>query len=273
MLALVALGFSLMYGVGGIVNLAHGSFFMVGAYVAVTASTTWGLPVWLAMLAGTLAAGLAGVLLDRVVIRPVRAQPVTVLIVTLATATFIAALIRHLYGAADRNLEGLVGGSMRVLGVTVQSTRVLAFVVGALAVTAVLVVLRATSVGRIVRAVAEDAEAATLMGLDPSIALLAVTAVGAALAGLAGIMVAPFTVVFPDMWLGPLTQAFAIVILGGLGSIEGTVIAAVLLGFLDRGIAFGFSGGERYVGLISILVILVTLVARPTGILGRNQSR
>jgi branched-chain amino acid transport system permease protein len=92
---------------------------------------------------------------------------------------------------------------------------------------------------------------------------------GSALAGLAGVMAAPYGVVNPTMWLLPLTQAFAIVILGGLGSVGGTVLAAVIVGFLDRFVAFTFDGGEIYVGLITIAVILATLVLRPSGLLGK----
>lgn len=272
-LALLALGFSLVYGVGGIVNLAHGSFFMVGAYLAVGASSAWGVPVAVAALVGVVGAAAAGVVLDRVIVRPVRNEPITVLIVTLGAAIFIAAGVRHFFGTADRNLDGLVGGSVSILGVQIQSTRVLAFVVSALSVAGALAILRLTSAGRNVRAVAQDPEAATLMGIDPARVLLAVMATGAGLAGLAGVMTAPFGAVFPDMWLTPLTQAFAIVILGGLGSIEGTVLAAILLGFVDRAVAFGLPNGERYVGLVSISVILVTLIARPQGILGRKIAR
>lgn len=272
-LALLALGFSLVYGVGGIVNLSHGSFYMVGAYVAVTASNDWGLPLVLALVVGVAAAAVSGVVLDRVVIRPVRHQPVTVLIVTLASATFVSALIRLIYGAEDRGLDGLATGSMSLFGVDLQTTRVLAFAVSAVFVVATLVVLRFTRIGRIVRAVAQDAEAATLMGIDPGHVLLGVIAAGAALAGLAGVMVSPFEVVNPDMWLRPLVQAFAIVIVGGLGSIEGTVIAAIVLGYVDRAVEFGIPDGGRYLGLISICLILITLVVRPQGILGRGQSR
>jgi branched-chain amino acid transport system permease protein len=270
-LALLALGFSLVYGVGGIVNLAHGSFFMIGAYVAVSASTAWGLPLIVSVVIGVLAAAVSGVVLDRLVIRPVRHQPITVLIVTLAAAIFAASSVRYFYGTANRNLSGLVNGRVSIFGIGIEAARVLAFVVSTVCVVTVLVVLRKTAAGRVVRAVAEDAEAATLMGIDPGRVLLVVIAVGAALAGVAGVMTSPLEAIHPDMWLGPLTQAFAIVILGGLGSVEGTVAAAVLLGFVDR--AVSIAGGDRYVGLISIGVILITLITRPQGLLGRKVAR
>jgi branched-chain amino acid transport system permease protein len=267
-LALVALGFSLIYGVGGIVNLAHGSFFMIGAYAAY-ALTEAGASLWVAAVTGVLTAAFGGLLLDQLVLKRLKHQEVALLIATLSVAVLVDSVVRFFYGARDRRLPGFVNGATDVLGVQVLSSRVLAGVVAALAVGLVLAVLRFTPVGRMVRAVAQDAEAATLMGVRPDLVTLYVVVVGSGLAGLAGVMAAPYGVVNPTMWLLPLTQAFAIVILGGLGSVGGTVLAAVIVGFLDRFVAFTFDGGEIYVGLITIAVILATLVLRPSGLLGK----
>lgn len=265
-LALLALGFSLVYGVGGTVNLAHGSFFLIGAYGAVFALGA-GAPLVLAIVAGLLIVMAFGALLDTV-IKPVRQEHVTVLILTLAVALFIDAGARVLFGTTNRRLPGLAGGSVEILGVNVVTQRVLAGVVAVLVVAAVLLVLAKTPVGRTVRAVAEDGESAMLMGINTDRINLGVMVLGAALAGLAGIMVAPFSVVFPGMWLFPLTQAFAIVILGGLGSLSGTVMAAVIVGFLDRSVAFLLPQGETLVQLVVVVVILGTLILRPGGLRG-----
>ncbi len=267
-LALVALGFSLIYGVGGIVNLAHGSFFMIGAYIAFAVHDA-GAPLWVAALAGVGGAGLGGLLLDQLVLKRLKHQEVALLIATLSVAVLVDSVVRFFYGARDRRLPGFVNGATNILGVQVLSSRVLAGVVAALAVAAVLLVLRYTAAGRMVRAVAQDGEAATLMGIRPDLVTLYVVVIGSALAGLAGVMAAPYGVVNPTMWLLPLTQAFAIVILGGLGSIGGTVLAAVVVGFLDRFVASTFPDGEIYVGLVTIAVILGTLVLRPSGLLGK----
>ena len=265
-LALVALGFSLVFGVGGTVNLAHGSFFMIGAYAAYRVVDA-GAPLLVGAVAGVLAAMAAGVLLDIFVVRPLRHQEVTLLIATLAVAILTEAVIRIIFGTADRNLRGFVNGSTNILGERVLSTRVVAFIVGAVVVATVLLVLTKTRAGRVIRSTAEDAEAAQLMAVRTDRVNMGVLALGAGLAGLAGVMVAPFQVVYPQMWLLPLTQAFAIVILGGLGSIQGTVVAAVLVGFLDRAVAYTFD--EAKVGLVTIAVIIVTLVVRPQGLLGK----
>jgi branched-chain amino acid transport system permease protein len=271
-LALVALGFSLVFGVGGTINLAHGSFFMIGAYTAVAVSET-GAPLLVAAVAGVAAAGLAGVLLDRLVVHPVRDQHVTVLIATLAVAILVESLARLLFGTADRHLPAFASGRLSVLGVGVLQARVVAFAVASVAVAVVVLVLQRTRAGMVVRATAEDAEAAQLMSVRTDRVSLSVLALGASLAGLAGVVVAPFQVVHPGMWLGPLTQAFAIVILGGLGSVGGTLLAAVVVGFLDRAVAFGLPDGETKVGLVTIGVILLTLVIRPQGLRGKAVAR
>ncbi len=267
-IALVALGFSLVYGVGGIVNLAHGSFFMVGAYTAY-AVTESGAPLAVAAPVGVAAAMLAGVLLERLVIRPIRHQEVAVLIATLAVAILVEAGVRFFFGGLERQLPGFVSGAVSVFGVTLQQTRVLAGVVALVTIVLVLLVLTRSPAGRMVRAVAEDAEAARLVAVRPERVTLYVLAIGAGLAGLAGVLTAPYGVLTPTMWLLPLTQAFAIVILGGLGSIQGTVLASVVVGFLDRFIAFNVKDGDIKVGLVTISVILATLVLRPQGLLGK----
>lgn len=267
-IALVALGFSLVYGVGGIINLAHGSFFMIAAYAAYEVEQV-GAPLILAVLAGVLAAMLAGVLLERLVIAPIRHQEVAVLISTLAVAILVQSLIQYFFGGLERQLPSFVDGSVNILGVPIQSSRLFAGIVATITIVIVLLVLQKTPVGRMVRAVAEDAEAAVIVGVRPERVTLYVLAIGAGLAGLAGVMTAPYGVVSPFMWLLPLTQAFAIVILGGLGSITGTVLAAVVVGFLDRFVAFNVQDGDIYVGLVTIAVILATLVLRPAGLLGK----
>ena len=267
-IALVALGFSLVYGVGGIVNLAHGSFFMIGAYGAYE-MTEQGAPLIVAAVVGVAAAMLAGVLLERLVIAPIRHQEVAVLIATLAVAILVQSVVQFFYGGLERQLPGFVDGSVNVLGVGLRKTELLAGVMALVTIVVVLLVLTKSPAGRMVRAVAEDEEAAVLVGVRPERVTLYVLAIGAGLAGLAGVLVAPYGVLTPTMWLLPLTQAFAIVILGGLGSIQGTVLASVVIGFLDRFVAFNVKDGGIKIGLVTVAVILATLVLRPQGLLGK----
>lgn len=271
-IALVALGFSLVYGVGGIVNLAHGSFFMIGAY-SLYQLDQWGAPILVAAVVAVLVAVVAGVLLERLVISPIRHQEVTLLIATLAVAILVQQLIRDHYGAAQLSVPAFVNGRMELFGVALGKSRVFAAVAAVVVIALVLLVLNKTPAGRVVRAVAEDEEASRLVGVRPERVTLAVVALGAGLAGLAGVLVAPDAVVSPGMWLLPLTQAFAIVILGGLGSITGTVLASVVVGYLNAFVTYQVDDGSIKVGLVTVAVILTTLVLRPTGLLGKATVR
>lgn len=271
-IALVALGFSLVYGVGGIVNLAHGSFFMIGAY-SLYQLDQWGAPILVAAVVAVLVAVVAGVLLERLVISPIRHQEVTLLIATLAVAILVQQLIRDHYGAAQLSVPAFVSGRIEIFGVALGKSRVFAAVAAVIVITIVLLVLNKTPAGRVVRAVAEDEEASRLVGVRPERVTLAVVALGAGLAGLAGVLVAPDAVVSPGMWLLPLTQAFAIVILGGLGSITGTVLASVVVGYLNAFVTYQVDDGSIKVGLVTVAVILATLVLRPTGLLGKATVR
>ena len=323
-LALIALGFSVVYGVGGTVNLAHGSFYMLGAYGSIwflfmvdggASPGNWLLLV--AMLAGLALAALGGLVVDQLVVRPVAGvialavalvtaavansagisggtsfvlglalgaaagaaaglvvtrkaggTEVTVLITTLATALLLQSLVAYSFGERNRGVPGLRSDSIDVLGVTVQTTRLIAFAVGVVVVVAAILLLNKTPVGRVVRAVAQDGEAATLMGIRTGVVSAGVMVAGAVLAGLAGVLVTPYQAASPIMWLQPLTLAFAVVILGGLGSVAGTLLAAVVIGYLDRAVAFLVPQGEVYAPLFTAAVILTVLVVRPQGLLG-----
>lgn len=270
-IALVAVGFSLVYGVGGILNLAHGSFFMLGAY-ATYEMTERGAPLLVAIVVAVGVAAVGGVLLERLVIAPIRHQEVALLIATLAVALLFQQVLLAIYGDINQRVPAVFTGRLEVFGVALQQSRLFAAVVSVMAIAILLLVLARTPIGRVVAAVAEDEEGARLVGIRPEVVTLAIVALGAALAGLAGALVAPNAIVDPGMWLLPLTQAFAIVILGGLGSIKGTVLAAVIVGYLDTFVRYNIDDGQIKAGLVTVVVILATLVLRPTGLLGKKAT-
>jgi branched-chain amino acid transport system permease protein len=194
---------------------------------------------------------------------------VALLIATLSVAVLVQSAVQFFFGGLERQLPGFVDGRVDVLGVGLRQTELLAGIVALITIVTVLLVLSKSPAGRMVRAVAEDEEAAVLVGVRPERVTLYVLAIGAGLAGLAGVLVAPYGVLTPTMWLLPLTQAFAIVILGGLGSIQGTIVASIVIGFLDRFVAFNVKDGDIKVGLVTVAVILATLILRPQGLLGK----
>lgn len=266
--AMLALGFTLVFGVGRVVNLAHGAFYAIGAYVAYTLIVVAGVPLLFGALAAVLVGAIVGIGIDRLLIHPVRRSAFAMLIVTVVFALFTQEVIFAAYGYQSRNIPSFTTQTLTVLGVVVAGQRAVAFVVAAVAIAAVWFLIYRTRFGSAVLAVAADREAAVYLGVDADRISWIVMAVSAGLAAAAGVLVAPILVVSPQMWVVPLVKSFAIVILGGLGSIPGSLLAAVLLGYSETTISrFGSSAFSE---MVPLAVILVTLLLRPAGLLGRR---
>lgn len=265
--ALLALGFCLMFGVARIVNLYHGSYYLLGAYFYYVFSVVFKLPLLLAAASSLVSVVVLALFLDRFVISRVRQSPTTVMILTLGLASFTQYLVRILFGAKYLNVQGFVSGSISLFGVVVPATRFLAFTISVALIAWLWYFIRRTPAGRSIMAVAQDKLAATFMGVNADRAYLLTTAISAFLAASAGILVSPFLTVEPAMWLFPLIKAFAIVILGGLGSLEGSVIVSFLLGYIETFVSLAISTNVRE--LVFLAVVLVVLVVKPSGLLGK----
>lgn len=266
--AMLALGFTLIYGVGRVVNLAHGAFYAMGVYIAYTLVVILGLPLLFGVVGAVLAVALIGAGMDRVLIHPLRGSILAILIITVVFALFTEQVIYAFYGYTSRNIPSFTTATVSVLGVNVAGQRAVGFVVALLAVAAVWVLVYHTRLGSAMLAVAQDREAAAYMGIDVDRVSRAVMALSAALAAGAGVLVAPVLVVSPHMWILPLIKSFAIVILGGMGSIPGSLLAAVLLGFSETAVSYFVSGAFSEV--VPLVLILGILLARPSGLLGRQ---
>lgn len=266
--AMLALGFTLILGVARVVNLAHGAFYAIGVYVAYTLVVVLGLPLLFGAAAAVLAAALIGMGIDRMLIHPVRRSVLAVLIVTVVFALFTEQVLYAFYGYSSRNIPSFTMLTLTLLGVTVAGQRTVAFAVAVIAVAVVWVVVYRTRFGSAVLAIAQDREAAVYMGIDVDGVSGTVMALSAALAAGAGVLVAPVLVVGPGMWVVPLVKSFAIVILGGLGSIPGSLLASVLLGYTETAVSRFLS--SAFSEMVPLVVILITLLLRPSGLLGRQ---
>lgn len=267
--ALLALGFCLMFGVARVVNLYHGSYYLLGAYCYYIYSTPLGLGLGVAAALALATVMLAALGIDRLLIDRVRRSPTTVMILTLGLASFTQYLVRLVFGPKFLNVHGFVDGSVQLLGVTVASTRVLSFVVSIALIALLWYFVRRTKVGKAIMAVAQDGYAATYMGIDAKTVFMLTTAISASLAAAAGIIASPFLTVEPAMWLFPLIKAFAIVILGGLGSLEGSVIVAFLLGYIETFVSLAVSSNAREI--VFLVVVLVVLIVKPSGLMGKGE--
>lgn len=266
--AMLALGFTLIFGVARVVNLAHGAFYAIGVYVAYALVVSAHLPLLFGAAAAVLIVAFVGTGVDRLLIHPVRRSTFAVLIITVVFALFTQEVIYAFYGYTSRNIPSFTAQTLTVAGVTVAGQRAVAFVVAVIAIVGVWILVYRTRFGSAVLAVAADREAAVYLGVDADAISRTVMALSAALAAAAGVLVAPVLVVSPQMWVVPLVKSFAIVILGGLGSIPGSLLASVLLGYSETAISrFASSALSEMVPLV---VILFTLLLRPSGLLGRR---
>jgi branched-chain amino acid transport system permease protein len=266
--ALLAIGFSLIFGVARIVNIAHTAFYMLAAYCFYALLTKTGLGLALSALIAVCSVTLLSVICYRLLIEPVREHEAAVLIATIALALVFQELMLFTFGGHFLGIPSTFEGSMRFLGVAIPYQRLLILVVAAVMLIAVWLVLYRTRLGLAIRATANDLEVANLMGMNVSRVALATVAISVALASLAGVVVAPVYVVDPFMWLAPLVTMLAIVVLGGLGSLKGSLIGALIIGYVEAITVFVLPSGAYLKGAVALLIMVVVLLVRPEGLFG-----
>jgi len=266
--ALLAVGFSLIFGVARMVNLAHTSFLMLAAYGMFYTTYRLGLDVFTAILISLMATVIIGLVSYKLFIDRIREHGVTVMLVTLALATIFQESMILAFGAHFREAPTLIPGYVEIFAVKVMYQHLLTIAVVAVVLLGMWLLLAKTKLGIAIRATAQDAEIANLMGINVSNILLVAMGIAAALAAIAGIVVAPLWVVYPYMWMSPLVMIMAIVVLGGLGSIKGSLIAAFIIGLVEVAVVFYLPGGSFLRGAIALLVMVIILVVRPEGLYG-----
>lgn len=266
--ALLAVGFSLIFGVGRVLNLTHTAYYMLAAYIIFQLMGVYGMHPVLAvvMAAGVTAA--AGTVIYRIIIDPVRERETTVLILTLALAMVIQEVMLLVFGGSYRGVPSLVKGFTTVFGVRISWQYILSFVVVFLVLLAVWLLISRTRFGISLMAAAQDREVANLMGINVKLTATLAMVIAVALAALAGAMVAPLYTLDPHMWMHSLIVVLAVVIAGGLGSLKGSLVAAYILAFAETLVVFLVPDGAFLRGSLSLLIMLVVLMIRPEGLFG-----
>ena len=268
--ALLAVGFTLIFGVARILNLAHGSFYALGAYGTYVLTSIVGLPLWSAALIAIAFVAVFGIVVEKVLIRPLRHSQLGVLMISLAVALVVEQTLFLLFGSEYRNVPSFVDTKINLGGVDVAGQRLLTLAVAAVAIGALYIFIQFTRLGSAILAISQDPEAAKYMGIPSDKIFSVVMAISAALAALAGVMAGPFLSVQPSMHLLPIVKAFAIVVVGGLGSIPGSIAAAFLLGYAETCVAYLIS--SSWTEIVSVLATLLMLVFRPAGIFGKRAA-
>ena len=267
---MLAVGFTLIFGVARILNLAHGSFYALGAYGAYFFTSHLKLPLLPSALLAIALVALFGIVVERVLIRPMRSSQLAVLMITLAVALVVEQAMFLTFGSEYRNVPAFVDTKFTIGGVDVAGARLLALGVGVAVIGALWLFIQHTRLGSAILAISQDPQAAQYMGIPSDRIFSVVMGLSAALAAAAGVLAGPFLTVQPTMWLLPIVKAFAIVVVGGLGSIPGSILAALMLGYAET--IVGYMISTSWTEIVSVLATLLMLVFRPAGIFGRRAA-
>jgi branched-chain amino acid transport system permease protein len=269
LLALFALGFSLVYGVGGVLNLAHGAFFVIAVYVFFWTIPLFGVAISAVLaLVAVVAVGAATFL---ALIKPLQESHIGVVLVTFALAFFFEQFVRVVGGSILQYIPPYISGPVDFLGVRFPAQSVILVVGSLILVTVVALFINKSKIGKSIRAVSQDAEAAKLVGINTDFVLLTSVMLSALLVGFAAILYGPGTSFEPGVGWSYLLSAFAVTIFGGMGSMEGSIVGAFIMGYAGEFTKLYISAS--FSTLVPIVVILVMLLVRPQGLLGKKELR
>jgi len=264
---LVALGLTLIYGILHIVNFAHGEIYMLGAMGVFYLQVVAGLPFAVTLVLIVVGSLLLGAVVERAFFRSLRGQWLQLVVASVGISLVIQSVAWIAFGIQEKSVPSYLPGIVEVLGVRLPRERLLAAGVGLVLVAVLYLLVYRTKAGLAMRAIEEDEETARMLGVNADRVATLSVALGFVLAALAGAFVAPIYSLNPGMGLEPILMSFIIIIVGGLGSITGTVLAGLLVGVLQSVGAVMF-GAEAAYGLVFVAMIAV-LVLRPAGLLGR----
>jgi len=266
--ALLAIGFSLIFGVARIVNIAHTAFYMLAAYFIYVGFHYLGMSPYASMPLSVLAVGLLSVICYKIFIQPIREHEAAVLIATIALAMVIQEALLIAFGGHYLGVPPLVSGYATIAGVKVTYQHLLALSVALLALFGVWILLMKTKLGLALRSTAQDREVANLMGINEARVAMITMGISVMMAGIAGAVVVPLFVLDPHMWMHPLIMMLAIVVLGGLGSIKGSFVGAYIMAFAEVLVVFLIPMGAFLKGSVALSIMILVLLIRPEGLFG-----
>jgi len=281
--SLLALGFTLIYGVSGVVNLAHGMLFMLGAFMFSAFSSLFGEKVegllvvsppfiLLSAILAVIGAAIISAIVYRLAISPVIEDQVAVLVVTVSIAMIFQQILLLIFGPSFLPVPSLVKGHTVILGLTVTYSRLLSFAVSLILFVGLGLFISKTKTGSTMRAASQDREVAMLMGINTERLYMLTMAISAAFAATAGIFIASTTtgVANAFMWLEPLALSFSIVILGGLGSVKGTIIGGFMMGYSEIIVTSVYPEIGAIVPAVPFTIMVLVLMLRPKGFFGKR---
>jgi branched-chain amino acid transport system permease protein len=263
---LVALGLTLIFSILEIINFAHGEFYMLGGFVTYYLYAVLGLNYFATLLVAVVTVGAGGIVAERLIFRHLRGRTLNAFIVSLGLLWVMQASAQLGFGVLDKPVPSAVSGIVRVGTVIVSRERLVVILTAVALIVALYAFLKFTRAGQAMRAVAQDADAAALQGVNIELVSVLGFAIGCALAGGAGALLAPVFAVSPTMGALPVVKAFIIIIVGGMGSLPGAVLGGLLLGAVE-GVGTLFMSSAA-VNMLGFLMVIGILLVRPRGLLG-----
>jgi branched-chain amino acid transport system permease protein len=266
---LIALGLTVVFGILGIAHFAHGSVAMFGGYLTFVLGERFGLSFFPAMALAMVAGAMVGLLIERLAYRPVRDAPhINAFIIALGLTMMIEGLNLLMFGADQVVIQTPYRGVYNIGGVAIAELRVLVILTAVVLVGVIALMISRTKTGKSIRAVAQNRQAAVLMGVNVSMVSLVVFSISSALGVSAGALIGALLAIAPGVGEGLAIKGFAVLILGGLGSIPGAIVGGLILG-VSEAMAAGFIS-SAYKDVIAFLVMIVVLLFRPEGLLGKR---
>nr|WP_099467491.1 branched-chain amino acid ABC transporter permease [Konateibacter massiliensis] len=271
--ALIALGYTMVYGIAKMINFAHGDIIMVGAYALYVGLSVLQLPVVLAVLLSIVVCTIFGVVIERVAYKPLRsAQPLSVLITAIGVSFLLQSVSLLIFGATPIPQESIVGFSgVKIGGISISGVTVVTLVVTTICMILLTWFIHKTKLGSAMRAVSEDRGAAELMGIDVNKTISMTFAIGSALASIAGILyVCQYQSLKPTLGAMPGIKAFVAAVLGGIGSVPGAMLGGIILGLIES-LSKAYISTELSDAIVFGILVLVLLV-KPSGLLGKIRK-
>ncbi len=269
--AIIALGYTMVYGIAKMLNFAHGDVIMVGGYICFIATTNLGLPVWLAVILSMAVCTVLGVVIEGLAYKPLRQAPsLAVLITAIGVSYFLQNAALLLWGANPKMFSPVVTGTLKLFGgqLTISYVSLLTIAACVIIMVGLTLYINKSKMGKAMRAVSEDKGAAQLMGINVNRTISTTFAIGSALAAVAGVLYCSFSpMLMPTTGSMPGIKAFTAAVFGGIGSIPGAFLGGLLLGIIE-------SLAKAYISTsmansIVFAVLIIVLVVKPAGLLGK----
>jgi len=271
--AIIALGYSMVYGIAKMLNFAHGDVIMIGAYMSFCATQYWNLPPVLSVLIAVVVCTVLGIVIERLAYKPLRqATSLAVLITAIGMSWFLQNIALLIWGANPKSFQSIINlGSISLFGgqLRITSETIVTISANIIIMIALLLFTGKTKMGKAMRAVSEDKGAAELMGINVNATISMTFAIGSALAAIAGVLLcSAYPVLMPTTGSMPGIKAFTAAVFGGIGSIPGALVGGLLLGLIEI-------LGKAYVSTelgdaLVFAVLIVVLLVKPTGLLGKK---